>query len=180
MVEFAAVLMPVMLIVVGIIQFGLLFGANVTLTNAAREGARAGTIYVFNSGLSNDPATARTLNDQDRCSAVVQAATSAFGMLSIGAPHFEADRPCSLGQKINNYTWVNHDVKITYCRPTTTTPAAGECLADTSVAANDPRSGYRMTVDLAYRSDIVVPLIGPILGGGSLFSQRATITMVIN
>lgn len=180
MVEFAAVLMPVMLIVVGIIQFGLLFGANVTLTNAAREGARAGTIYVFNSGLSNDPATARTLNDQDRCTAVVQAATSAFGMLSLGAPHFEADRPCSLGQKINDYTWVNHDIKITYCRPTSSTPAAGECLADTSVAANDPRSGYRMTVELTYRSDIVVPLIGPILGGGSLFSQRATITMMIN
>ena len=44
MVEFAAVLLPVLLIVVGIIQFGLLFGANVTLTNAAREAARAATI----------------------------------------------------------------------------------------------------------------------------------------
>ena len=42
MVEFAAVLLPVLLIIVGIIQFGLLFGANVTLTNAAREAARAG------------------------------------------------------------------------------------------------------------------------------------------
>ena len=44
MVEFAAVLLPILLIVVGIIQFGLIFGANVTLTNAAREGARAATI----------------------------------------------------------------------------------------------------------------------------------------
>ena len=40
MVEFAMVLLPLLLIVVGIIQFGLLFGANVTLTNAAREAAR--------------------------------------------------------------------------------------------------------------------------------------------
>src|SRR6187431_2982529 len=47
MVEFAAVLLPVLLLIVGIIQFGLLFGANVTLTNAAREAARAGTIYVY-------------------------------------------------------------------------------------------------------------------------------------
>ena len=48
MVEFAAVLLPMLLIVVGIIQFGLLFGANVTLTNAAREAARAATISQFN------------------------------------------------------------------------------------------------------------------------------------
>ena len=47
MVEFAAVLLPVLLIVVGIVQFGLLFGANVTLTNAAREAARAATITRF-------------------------------------------------------------------------------------------------------------------------------------
>ena len=42
MVEFAAVLLPVLLIVVGIIQFGLLFGANVTLTNAVRESGPRG------------------------------------------------------------------------------------------------------------------------------------------
>ena len=30
LVEFAAVLLPVLLLIVGIIQFGLLFGANVT------------------------------------------------------------------------------------------------------------------------------------------------------
>ena len=47
MVEFAAVLLPLLLLIVGIVQFGLLFGANVTLTNAAREAARAGTIYVY-------------------------------------------------------------------------------------------------------------------------------------
>ena len=36
MVEFATVLLPILLIVVGIVQFGLIFGANVTLTNSAR------------------------------------------------------------------------------------------------------------------------------------------------
>ena len=174
------VLMPLLLIVVGIIQFGFLFGANVTLTNAAREGARAGTIYVFNSGLSSDPTTARRLNDQNRCTAVVQAATSAFGMLSQSAPHFGADQPCTSGDRVDDSTWVNQDVTITYCRPTTALPGPGECGADTTVAANDPRSGYRMTVKLTYRSDIIVPLIGPILGGGNLFSQQATITMVVN
>ncbi|MGH2357991.1 MAG: TadE family protein, partial [Candidatus Limnocylindria bacterium] len=50
MVEFAAVILPILLILVAVIQFGLLFGANVTLTNAAREGARAATIFVYDNG----------------------------------------------------------------------------------------------------------------------------------
>ena len=61
MVEFAAVLLPVLLIVVGIIQFGLLFGANVTLTNAVRESARAATIQTY------DINETRSANDLARC-----------------------------------------------------------------------------------------------------------------
>ncbi len=62
MVEFALVLLPVLLIVVAIIQFGLLFGAQVTITNAAREGARVGTVYVYDNGHNrywNDAAALR-------------------------------------------------------------------------------------------------------------------------
>ena len=57
LVEFAAVLLPIMLVVVAIIQFGLIFGANVTLTNAAREAARAATIVRYDIGAS------RAVND---------------------------------------------------------------------------------------------------------------------
>ena len=61
LVEFAAVLLPMLLLIVGVIQFGLLFGANVTMTNAAREAARAATIYVY------DNSHTKTWNDAERC-----------------------------------------------------------------------------------------------------------------
>jgi hypothetical protein len=65
MVEFAAVLLPLLLIVVAIIQFGFLFAAYVGVSNAARDGARSGTIYVYDRTLS--PAQ----NDGARCSIVL-------------------------------------------------------------------------------------------------------------
>src|SRR5918999_6459553 len=68
MVEFAFVLLPVLLLIVGIVQFGLLFGANVTLKNAVREGTRAGTIYVYDHSITTD---AKYKNDALRCGAIV-------------------------------------------------------------------------------------------------------------
>lgn len=65
MVEFAAVLLPLILIVVGIIQFGFLFAAYVGVSNAAREGARSGTIYVYN------PQLTQSANDAARCSVIL-------------------------------------------------------------------------------------------------------------
>ena len=43
-VEFALVLPVLMLIVVGIVEFGWLFNGKITLTSAAREGARVAAI----------------------------------------------------------------------------------------------------------------------------------------
>lgn len=162
MVEFAAVLLPIMLVVVGIIQFGLLFNAEVTLTNAAREGARAGTIYVYTG-------TDQAANDRDRCTAVLQASTAAFGLLSTVAPHFSAANPCASGHRIDANTWVNGDLTITYSQPS-------------GVVTNDARRGYRMTVRVAYHSDIIVPLIGPLLptDADGRFLHTAEVTMVIN
>src|SRR5262245_54645308 len=82
MVEFAAVLLPVLLLIVGIVQFGLLFGANVTRTNAAREGARAGTIYIY------DYQHTKSWNDAHRCTEIADAAMQAMGFLSTSSPHF--------------------------------------------------------------------------------------------
>lgn len=75
MVEFAAVLLPILLLVVGIIQFGLIFGANITLTNAAREGARAATIARYD--IANPAA-----NDTNRCTSVLNAARNSFGIMN--------------------------------------------------------------------------------------------------
>ena len=68
LVEFAAVLLPLVLILVGIIQSGFLFSAYVGISNAAREGARAGTIYEY------DAAQSKGQNDLLRCQAILAAA----------------------------------------------------------------------------------------------------------
>ena len=44
LVEFALVLLPLMLIVLGIIEFGWLFSGRIILTGAAREGARTAAV----------------------------------------------------------------------------------------------------------------------------------------
>ena len=47
LVEFSLIILPLFVIVLGIIQFGLIFNTYVTMTNAARDAARHGTIYVY-------------------------------------------------------------------------------------------------------------------------------------
>ena len=42
-----SILMPLFFILLGIIQFGFIFNTYVTMTNAARDAARMGTIYVY-------------------------------------------------------------------------------------------------------------------------------------
>ena len=87
MVEFAAVLLPILLIVVGIIQFGLIFGANVTLTNAAREAARAATIESYDLTLT------RSANDLARCTAALNAARQSFGIMHAAPPELHCHDP---------------------------------------------------------------------------------------
>lgn len=163
MVEFAAVLLPIMMVVVGIIQFGLLFTAEVTLTNASREGAREGTIYIYAA------ASDQTTNDTSRCTAVLRATTATFGLLSTTTPHFTATNPCTSSHRVDANTWVNGDLRITYSQPS-------------GVVTNDARRGYRITVRVSYRSDIIVPLIGPLLprDANGRFVHTAEVTMVIN
>ena len=68
MVEFAAVLIPLLLILVAIIQFGFLFAAYVGVSNAAREAARAGTIYEYDANQGQGQ------NDLQRCQLILSAA----------------------------------------------------------------------------------------------------------
>src|SRR5260370_26451293 len=48
-VEFALLLPILMYILMGIMQFGLIFAVYLTLNNAVREGARWATIYVYDN-----------------------------------------------------------------------------------------------------------------------------------
>lgn len=72
MVEFAAVLLPLVLVLVGIIQFGFLFAAYVGVSNAAREAARAGTIYQY------EPSDGQGDNDLARCIDILAAAAASL------------------------------------------------------------------------------------------------------
>ena len=183
MVEFAAVLLPILLIVVGIIQFGLLLNANVTITNAAREGARAATIYVY----STAPGTTRTTNDIARCTAARTAATQAFGLLSTSAPNFTGSSSCSAGTDLNGDglqdRWVNGDLTVSVCArmatPSAPCPSSGDSA---SYCAQTEPERCLVRVEVTYRSDIIVPLISALLetDTNGRFVQRAVATMVIN
>ena len=175
--EFALVLLPILLILVGIVQFGLLFGANVSLTNAAREGARAATIYVYDQDQS------KAWNDAQRCGELVAAATNAFGLLSAGAPYFSATTTSGACPTMTGETLANGDLTVSYCDHTLT--AGGACPVSGNSATTcvpDTRQGCLIQVTLMYHSDIVVPLVGSFLGldGNGRFVQRAVATMVIN
>jgi Flp pilus assembly protein TadG len=180
MVEFAFVLLPVLLLIVGIVQFGLLFGANVTLKNAVREGTRAGTIYVYDHSISSE---AKFKNDALRCGAIVTAASNALGMLNTTSPHFNAPLTAGKCTQPTSDVGTNGDVTVSYCDHVTTPD--GECPdttdADTTCVP-DTREGCLLRVTVTYRSDVIVPFIGPLLGtdANGRFVQTVTTTMVVN
>lgn len=183
MVEFAAVILPILLILVAVIQFGLLFGANVTLTNAAREGARAATIFVYDNGGT------RANNDLDRCSDALGAARQAFGLLSDASPHFTAPTPCPVASAADlngdgfGDRWTNGDLTVSICRAMATPDSGCPDGADsTSYCTRTDASGCLVRLQLTYRSDIIVPFIGALLAtdGSGRFVQSAVATMVIN
>jgi Flp pilus assembly protein TadG len=177
MVEFAFVLLPVLLLIVGIVQFGLLFGANVTLTNAAREAARAGTIYTYDFNHT------KAWNDAQRCGDVAQAAMQSFGFLSTSSPYFSVTLTGGACPTPTGDGQTNGDLTISYCEYVDTPASACPDASDTDTACDpDTRQGCLLRVTLTYRSDIVVPFIGALLSTDSngRFVQQATATMVVN
>ena len=180
MVEFAAVLLPVLLIVVGIIQFGLLFGANVTLTNAAREAARAATIEPV------DLTVTRAANDLSRCTAALNAARQSFGIMNAAPPNFTATSPCPAGSASDlngdglHDRWITGDMTMTIC--SSMASATAPCPTTGTYCTTTDPAECLVQVRLTYRSNIIVPFIGDILStdAGGRFVQHATATMVIN
>lgn len=177
LVEFVAVLLPLLFLIVGIVQFGLLFGANVTLTNSAREGARAGTIYVF------DQNHTKAWNDSHRCAAILTAATQSFGLLANGSPHFSAAISGGGCSTTGTEVQVDGDLTVAYCASMSTSASSCPDGTDpTTICVPDTRQGCLIQVTLTYRSDIVVPLVGQVLAKDTngRFSQQMTATMVVN
>jgi Flp pilus assembly protein TadG len=159
LVEFSLIFFPLFLILLAIIQFGFVFSTYVTMTNAARDAARMGTIYSYDSSLS------KVQNDLLRNESVRAAVKSSMNVLGTTSPQFS-----------NSGTWTqsglvftNGDLVITYVIPT-------------GVLDTDSRVGQRLTVSATYHQDLVVPLISAFLpkDGGGRLSLTGVTTMVVN
>lgn len=159
LVEFALVLTPMMLILLGIIQFGFIFNAYVTMTNATREAARDGSIYVYDRTLT------KAQNDAARNSRIRTSLTASMNLLTKTAPNFTTGGTWTqTGQ-----SFANGDLTVTYVVPT-------------GVTDSEPRTGQQITVSAIYHQDLVIPLISALLprDGGGRLALTGEVTMVIN
>lgn len=159
LVEFALVLTPMMLILLGIIQFGFVFNTYVTLTNATREAARSGSIYVYDRTLT------KAQNDAARNSSIKTSLTNSMNLLTKTAPNFTTGSTWTqTGQ-----SFANGDITIAYSTPAGVTDA-------------EPRTGQQITVSAVYHQDLVIPLISALLpkDAGGRLALTGQVTMVIN
>jgi len=163
LVEFALILTPLFMLLLGIVQFGFIFNSYVTLTNAARDATREGTVHVYDRTKSKD------LNDEARNERIRTTLMASMNLLSKTAPRFTTGSTWTETTGTNTKTYTNGDLRITYTRPT-------------SITESDPRTGEQVTVAAAYHQDLIIPLIAELLprdAGGRLVLTGET-TMVVN
>jgi Flp pilus assembly protein TadG len=165
LVEFSLILMPLFLILLGIIQFGFIFNTYVTMTNAARDAARLGTVYVYDRSLT------KGANDLARNNTIKAQVISSMNGLSSTAPRFTTSGTWSQ----SGLVFTNGDLVITYSIPN----GSG---GDPVVTDSDPRTGQRITVAAVYHQDLIIPLISAFLPKDANGRMRMTgvVTMVIN
>ena len=159
LVEFSLVLTPLLLILLGIVQFGFIFNSYITIANATREGARDGSIYVYQQGLS------KAQNDAARNAAIKTRIEGSMNLLSPSAPWFTTTGTWSQ----TGDTFTNGDLTVTYALPT-------------GISQSDARVGQTVTVRVRYHQDLLIPLISALLprdAGGRLV-LTGEVTMVIN
>jgi Flp pilus assembly protein TadG len=165
LVEFSLILMPLFLILLGIIQFGFIFNTYVTMTNAARDAARTGTVYVYDRSLT------KAQNDLARNNSIKAQVLSSMNGLSQTSPRFTTGSTWTQ----SGLTFTNGDLVITYAIPDGSdgTPA---------VTDSDPRTGERITVNATYHQDLIIPLISALLpkDTNGRMGLGGTVTMVIN
>lgn len=159
LVEFALVLTPLLVILMGIIQFGFIFSTYITLTNATREAARMGTIYVYDRTLT------KALNDAARNETIKTTFRASLNYLDKTPPRLTIGATWTQ----SGTTYTNGDLVVVYTLPS-------------GVTESDPRTGQQVTVRATYHLDLLIPLIAALLprdAGGRLPLGSET-TMVIN
>jgi Flp pilus assembly protein TadG len=159
LVEFSLIVLPLFLLLLAIIQFGLIFNTYVTITNAAREAARYGTIYEYDRMLT------KSQNDLLRNEAVKASLLSSMNLLGKAAPQFSTGMTWTQ----SGTTFTNGDLVIRYVLPS-------------GITETEPRVGQQVTVRAVYHQDLVIPLIDIFLpkDAGGRMSLTGEVTMVIN
>jgi Flp pilus assembly protein TadG len=161
LVEFSLILFPLFFILLGIIQFGFIFNTYVTMTNAARDAARLGTIYVYDRTSGQTKAT----NDLLRNESVRTEVLASMNMLGKTSPYFSTTGTWTQ----SGDTFTNGDLRITYVLPT-------------GVTNSETRMGQQITVRATYHQDLIVPIISSFLpkDANGRMTLIGEVTMVIN
>ena len=163
LVEFALILTPLLFLLLGIVQFGFIFQAYVTMSSAVREASRDATVYVYDTTLT------RAQNDTARNNIAKSTLLAAFNGLTKTTPNFVNGSSWTTTTGTGLVTSTNGDMIVTYALPSTVTDS-------------DPRTSWRITVTASYHMDIIVPIIGNLLpkDANGRFVIPAAATMVIN
>lgn len=163
LVEFALILGPLLLLLLGVVQFGFIFNTYITVSTAAREAAREGSIYVYDRTLT------KSANDALRNNTMKTTLLSSLNGLAKTSPNLANGSTWTSTTSGTTTTFTNGDIRVTYVQPGT-------------ITANDSRQGYQVTVRATYHLDIVVPLIDVFLpeDAGGRLPLAGEVTMVIN
>src|SRR5262245_15879346 len=129
------------------------------MTNAARDAARLGTVYVYDRSLT------KAQNDLARNETIKTQVLTSMNMLGKTAPWFTTGSTWTQ----SGTTYTNGDVVITYALPS-------------GVTQTDARVGQEVTVRATYHQDLVIPLISTFLpkDAGGRMRLQGEVTMVLN
>jgi hypothetical protein len=184
LVEFALLLPILMYILMGIMQFGLIFAVYLTLNNAVREGARWASIYVYDNSAS------QATNDAARNDGLLDREVDAKGILVMNrtsnTSNFSASASWSSGTSASG-------AGAACLVPTGTTLEKWYANGDTLICydytttdgTNTTRKGYFMYVESYYHLQVFMPLLQPFLPddpgkGAPWIRLPGRITVVIN
>ena len=162
LVEFALLLPVLMYILMGIMQFGLIFAVYLTMNNAVREGARGASIYVYDNTIT------QAANDTARNNSLLDQLVAARGILSM-------DRAGTTNNFSAGTTWTtgtsNTGAGAACLIPSSTTLEVWFADGDTLICYDYPtangtsttRKGYYLYVESYYHLQIFMPLLQPFL-----------------
>lgn len=155
MVEFALILVPLMLIFMGILQFGLVFSSQLGLINSTREGARYGATLITDGSSVGDSVTSGTpvynvycytLGMDGNGNACTVGGTTQTGTLARAMPAYNKLNVCRVAGGVCGSAVTS----VSYCYLT------NPDLTTFSI---------RLNVTVAYRHPLIIPLIGNMVDG---------------